>query len=74
MKNMKRIYKMHDMIVWEDATTNKSCAIFSVSDYDWTAIVMDKESEEEIGSFSKKDKAFNYLKSYMENFGYSIAL
>lgn len=74
MKTMKRIYKMHDMIVWEDATENKSCGIFSTGDYDWTAMVIDKESEEEIGNFSKKTKAFSYLKNYMENFGYSIAL
>lgn len=71
---MKRIYKMHDLIVWEDVTTNKSCAIFSTGDDDWTAMVLDEESEEEVGRFSKKDKAFAYLKNYMENLGYSIAL
>lgn len=73
MKRMERVYKMHDMIVWEDGT-NKSCSIFSVGDRDWIAIVMSKEGEEEVGRFSNKDKVFKHLKSYMEELGYTIAI
>ena len=75
METMKRIYKKHDMIVWEDETNkNNSCCIYSVGEYDWIAIEAMNRQENEIGSFSTKDKAFKALQSHMEKIGYTIKL
>ena len=75
MKTMKRIYKKSDMVVWEDEKDhNNSCHLFSIGEYDWLAIEAMNKTENEIGSFSNKEKAFKALQAHMEKLGYTINL
>jgi hypothetical protein len=75
MKTMKRVYKKSDMVVWKDEKDNKNiCYFYSIGGYDWIAVEAMNKTENELGRFSSKYKAFKALQSHMEKLGYIIEL
>ena len=75
MKNMKRIYKKSDMVVWEDEKDNSNnCHFYSVGEYNWIAVVTIDNLDTTIGEYSSKNYAFKMLQIAMEKLGYIIEL
>ena len=75
MKTMKRVYKTHDMVVWEnEKNKNSSCHIFSIGEDNWFAGTIIDNLDTTIGEYNSKTQAFKMLQSHMEKIGYTIKI
>jgi len=75
MKTMKRIYKKSDMVVWEDEkNTRNNCHFYSLSEYNWIAVVTIDNLDTTIGEYSSRNYAFRMLQIAMEKLDYTIEL
>jgi len=55
MKTMKRVYKTHDMVVWEnEKNKNSSCHIFSIGEDNWFAGTIIDNLDTTIGEYNSK--------------------
>ena len=72
---MKRVYKTHNMVIWEDEKKNgNSCLIYSIGDNQWFVESIIDNLETTIGEYRSKKHAFKMLQIAMEKLGYTIKL